>query len=54
MKRKNITKLPLCRYCVRKNVSKYHFSLKNILYPFSFFTIVSYFLLTILRHVWIF
>jgi hypothetical protein len=25
----NITKLPLCMYCVRKNVSKYYFSSKN-------------------------
>jgi hypothetical protein len=29
MKGKNITKLLLCMYCVRKNVSNYHFSKGN-------------------------
>jgi hypothetical protein len=29
MKGKNITKLPLCMYCVRKSMSNYHFLGRN-------------------------
>jgi hypothetical protein len=30
MKRKNIAKMSMCMYCVRKNMSKYHFSFNYV------------------------